>query len=251
MPSLQATETRIVVQPDYDALCRYAADRIDDTVSRKPNAVLGLATGSTPIGVYRELVRRYRAGTVDFSQVTCFNLDEYSPMSPDDPQSYYQFMKVHLFDHINCRNWQVPDGRSTNPAIRTRVCEDYQADIKSAGGIDLQLLGVGRTGHLGFNEPGSAVSSRTRVVALDEVTRYDAACNFGGLNSVPREAVTMGLGDIMEARELLVLASGAAKAEIVHLMMTARISEALPASFVRLHQNATICLDAQAAWKLK
>jgi len=247
MPSLSATETRVIVNPDYDTLCEYVAERIADLVRVKPDAVLGLATGATPIGVYAALVRRHREDRLDFSQVTCFNLDEYYPMSPNSPHSYRQFMRTHLFEHIKCRSWHIPDGRRTSIADLDNVCAAYEDAIREAGGIDLQLLGIGRTGHMGFNEPGSSLSTRTRVVTLDEVTRADAAPGFGGLNAVPAEAITMGIGTILEARQLVMLASGASKADVVRCMMTGTINDKLPASFIREHYNSVVCLDAPAA----
>jgi len=216
----------------------------------KPDAVLGLATGASPIGVYRELVRRYQEGRLDFSRVTCFNLDEYYPMYPNSVHSYRQFMKRNLFDHINCRHWHIPDGQRSNPAGLENGCAQYEKAIRDAGGIELQLLGIGRTGHMGFNEPGSLLSSRTRVVTLDEVTRRDAAPGFGGLSAVPAEAITMGIGTILEARQLVMIASGVSKADVVRRMMTGAISDRLPASFIREHYNSIVCLDVDAAANL-
>src|SRR5665213_1631165 len=151
MSSLSATDTRVVVCEDYNALCEHVADLIGNLVRVKPDAVLGLATGSSPIGVYKALVRRFQEDNLDFSRVTCFNLDEYYPMSPNSVHSYRQFMKRHLFDHINCRNWHIPDGRRSNPTGLDSVCAEYEQAIRDAGGIELQLLGIGRTGHMGFN----------------------------------------------------------------------------------------------------
>ncbi|BDI30985.1 hypothetical protein CCAX7_30360 [Capsulimonas corticalis] len=240
------TTVGVFVASDYSALCAQVADRIDALVRSKPDAVLGLATGATPLGVYAELVKRHREEGLDFSRVTCFNLDEYYPMSPKSLHSYRQFMSLNLFDYLNCKHWSVPDGRpSTFPQIET-LCRDYEDAIRDSGGIDLQLLGVGRTGHMGFNEPGSSVHSRTRLVTLADVTRQDAAPGFGGLKNVPTQAITMGVGTILEARQIVMMASGAAKADIVRRVMTEDISAQLPASFVRLHENAVLCLDQAA-----
>ncbi len=232
---------------DYPALCEYAADRITALIREKPDAVLGLATGATPLGVYASLVRRVQNGELDFSRVTTFNLDEYYPMMPESPHSYYSFMQAHLFAHINCRRWCVPNGRPHPPQQIAAVCRDYEAQIADVGGIDLQLLGIGRTGHIGFNEPGSAPDSRTRLVTLAPLTRRDAAPSFGGIDAVPREAITLGIGTILEARQILLLASGTGKAEIVRTVWTGEVTEALPASLVRTHPRLTVCLDAEAA----
>ncbi len=240
----------LIVTADYPALCEYAADCIAALIREKPDTVLGLATGATPLGVYASLVRRVQRGEIDFSRVTTFNLDEYYPMLPESPHSYHSFMQAHLFRQIRCRRWFVPDGRPYPPEQIAAVCQDYEAQIADAGGIDLQLLGLGRTGHIGFNEPGSAPNSRTRLVTLAPLTRRDAAPSFGGIDAVPREAITMGIGTILEARQILLLASGTVKAEIVRTVWTGDVTEALPASLVRTHPRLTLCLDAAAAARL-
>lgn len=248
--TMTPTPTRapsLIFAADYAALCEYAADRIVALVQEKPDAVLGLATGATPLGVYASLVRRFQRGEIDFSRVTAFNLDEYYPTTPESPHSYDAFMQTHLFAHINCRRWFVPDGRPRSPEGIAQVCQNYEAKIADAGRIDLQLLGIGRTGHVGFNEPGSAVSSRTRLVTLASLTRRDAAPSFEDIDHVPREAITMGIGTILEARALLLLASGAGKAEIVRTFWTGAVTEHLPASLMRTHPGLTVCLDAAAA----
>ena len=236
-----------VIAEDYPALCEYAAEQIAALVQEKPHAVLGLATGATPLGVYASLVRRFQRGEIDFSQITCFNLDEYYPLSPTSPHSYHRFMQTRLFGQVNCRRWFVPDGRSRPPEQIAQVCQDYEAKIADAGGIDLQLLGIGRTGHIGFNEPGSAVSSRTRLVTLASMTRCDAAPSFGGIDFVPHEAITMGIGTILESRQILLLASGPDKAEIVKTAWTGEMTERVPASLLRTHSLTTLCLDRSAA----
>ena len=239
------------ISPDYAALCDVAAERIAALVQERPDAVLGLATGSTPLGVYERLIQRYQNGQVDFSQVTCFNLDEYYPMLPDSPHSYHFFMRRHLFQHINCSRWFVPDGSAGTPEQIAERCRTYEAQIVDAGGIDLQLLGVGRTGHLGFNEPGSLPDSRTRLVTLDPLTREDAAAGFGGLAAVPSQAVSMGLGTILDAQEIVVLASGAAKAEIVRQAVEGEETAQVPASWLRTHPNVRLYLDQGAASRLQ
>jgi len=187
---------------------------------------------------------------MDSSNVTCFNLDEYYPMRPESPHSYHAFMQEHLFRHIHCRRWFVPDGRAGSPAQVAQSCRDYEAQIADAGGVDLQLLGIGRTGHIGFNEPGSPPDSRTRRVTLAPQTREDAAASFGSLAAVPQQAVSLGVGTILEAREIVLMASGSAKAEIVRAAWTGSVTERLPASWVRTHLNAGLYLDAEAAAQL-
>ena len=240
-----------VVASDYAALCDLTAERVVALVQSKPNAVLGLATGSTPLGVYARLVQRYQERQIDFSEVTCFNLDEYYPLSSESPHSYHFFMRQHLFRHVNCRRWFVPDGGFGTPEQIARRCREYEAHIADAGGIDLQLLGIGRTGHIGFNEPGSLPDSRTRLVTLDPVTREDAADSFGGPAHVPKQAVSMGIGTILEAREIVVLASGPAKAEIVQKAFEGEGTARVPASWLRTHPNVRLCLDQDAAARLQ
>ena len=248
--SISPPQVAVTIAPDYGSLCDLAADGIAALIQTKPSAVLGLATGSTPLGVYERLVQRYGAGKLDFSQVTCFNLDEYYPMLPESPRSYSAFMHQHLFRHVNCRHWFVPNGRLGTPQQIAERCRDYEAKIKDAGGIDLQLLGIGRTGHIGFNEPGSAPNSRTRLVTLAPLTREDAAAGFGGLENVPLQAVSTGIGTILEAREIVVLASGPAKAEIVQSAFTGKETARIPASRLRTHPQVQLYLDKEAAAKI-
>jgi glucosamine-6-phosphate deaminase len=208
---------------------------------------LGLATGSTPIGVYEELVRLHREEGLDFARVTTFNLDEYYPISATAPQSYHRFMREHLFDHINCQNFHIPEGWQRSDEQIHADCQRYEEMIREAGGLDLQLLGIGRTGHIGFNEPGSAHDSRTRLVTLDYVTRADAAADFFGLENVPVRAITMGIGTILEAREIILMASGQHKADIVHQALEGKITSKVPASFLREHPNVMFYLDEAAS----
>lgn len=240
----------ISIAPDYVKLCEHVADRFTRLIQSKPDAVLGLATGFTPLGVYQSLVRRFQNGEIDFSGVTCFNLDEYYPMLSESPHSYFAFMQEHLFRHVHCRRWFVPEGRAGSPAQIAQSCREYEAHIADAGGIDLQILGIGRTGHIGFNEPGSLPDSRTRLVSLAPQTRADATASFGGLAAVPMQAVSMGIGTILEARAIILMASGAAKAEIVREAWTGAVTERLPASWVQTHSNAVLCLDTEAASRL-
>lgn len=242
----------IQIRSDYDAICREVALQIADLVRTKPDAVIGLATGGTPIGVYREVIRLHREDGLSFARVRTFNLDEYLPMAPDGPQSYRRFMQEHLFNHIDIafENTHVPDGRARPVEEIHADCEAYEAAIAAAGGLDLQVLGIGRTGHIGFNEPGSGAQTRTRLVALDSVTRGDAAGEFFGLENVPARAITMGVGTILSAKTLILMASGARKAAIVAEALEGKITSKVPASFVREHPDATFWLDEAAAAEL-
>src|SRR5262245_15754407 len=203
---------RTVVVEHYDDIGRLVAQRIADVIHASRDAgsrpVLGLATGSTPIGVYRELIRMHREDGLSFAQVVTFNLDEYYPMGPGSVHSYHRFMWENLFSQLDIlpANVHIPRGDVPRSQLESE-CRRYEDAIRAAGGIDLQLLGIGRTGHIGFNEPGSGAESRTRVVTLDLVTRKDAAADFFGEDNVPREAITMGVATILEAREIVILAT--------------------------------------------
>jgi glucosamine-6-phosphate deaminase len=240
----------VMVRAAYPLICREVAAYIADLIRRKPDAVLGLATGSTPIGVYEELIRLHRDEGLDFSRVTTFNLDEYFPIAPDAPQSYHRFMREHLFDHINCTNWHVPDGRQRSVDEVRANCTQYEEMIRDAGGLDFQLLGIGRTGHIGFNEPGSGQDTRTRLVTLDHITRADAAGDFFGQENVPPRAITMGVGTILEAREIIIMATGVRKADIVQQALEGKITSKVPASFLREHAHVMWFLDEAAASQL-
>ena len=234
---------------------RYVAGLIADLIQERAaagrKAVLGLATGSTPLGVYRELIRMHKEEGLDFSNVEAFNLDEYYPMDPSRLQSYRQWMNQVLFDHINIPSHltHVPDG--TVPPHRVEeYCQDYERKIKEAGGIDLQILGIGRTGHIGFNEPGSTVDSRTRLVTLDPVTRKDAANDFFGEQNVPQQAITMGVGTILAARRIITMAFGEHKASIIRRAIEGRMTEEIAASFLQTHGNTQFILDEASAAEL-
>ncbi len=210
--------------------------------------VLGLATGSTPTGIYAELVRMHREEGLSFANVTTFNLDEYYPMQPEELQSYVRFMNEHLFDHLDIpqENVHVPDGTLSVEEV-AQYCRDYEAKIQSAGGIDIQILGIGRTGHVGFNEPGSDNQSRTRLITLDSVTRTDAASDFFGAENVPRRAITMGVGTILAARRIFILAFGENKAGIVQRTIEGKPTPAVPATYLQEHDNVEFLLDQAAA----
>jgi glucosamine-6-phosphate deaminase len=233
----------------YDGMSEQAASIVADRLRRKPTLVLGLATGSTPLGTYRALIRMHRDEGLDFSKATTFNLDEYVGLGPRHPQSYRQFMEEHLFRHVNLdpRSTFIPDG--TAPDLEAH-CEWYEDQIRSAGGIDIQILGIGRNGHLAFNEPGSSLGSRTRIKPLSEETRKDNARFFASPREVPTHAMTMGIGTIMEARELILLASGAAKAEAVKAAVEGAITAIVPASIMQMHRRAHVIVDQAAASRL-
>src|SRR5438309_263826 len=246
---------RTIVVPDHDDLALRLADRIVEVIARetaaKGRCVLGLATGSTPLGIYRELIRRHQAGQVDFARVVTFNLDEYYPMPPDSPHSYRRYMWENLFAHVNVRpeHVHIPDGGVPRERL-AEYCAAYERAITDAGGIDLQLLGIGKSGHIGFNEPGSSQDSRTGVATLDTVTRRDAAADFFGEDNVPREAITMGVATILGAREIALIATGEHKAEIVARAVEGEVSPDVAATFLQRHANATAYLDLAAAAEL-
>ncbi len=238
---------RVIITRDYDSMSRRAAQFVRELIERKPDAVIGFATGSTPIGLYKELIRMHREEGLDFSKIVTFNLDEYIGLPKDHPQSYHTFMWENLFKHINVNpsNVHIPDG--TVPDVEA-YCQWYEERIKKFGGIDLQILGIGRDGHIGFNEPGSSLGSRTRIKTLAKETIEDNARFFGGdVNKVPRQAITMGVGTIMEARMLLLLASGKKKAEAVKKTVEGPITAMVPASIMQLHPKAILVLDQEAA----
>jgi glucosamine-6-phosphate deaminase len=213
--------------------------------------VLGLPTGSTPVGLYRELIRLHKEAGLDFSRVVTFNLDEYFPMPPDDPQSYRRWMRETFFEHVNIppQNIHIPDG-TLRPGDAEDFCLLYEQKIRRAGGIDLQILGIGRTGHIGFNEPGSTRESRTRMVTLDPVTRRDAADSFFGEENVPHQALTMGVGTILEAHKIVLLAFGEHKAPIVRKAVEGPVTDSVTASFLQEHPDATFLLDEAGAGSL-
>lgn len=214
-------------------------------------AVLGLATGSTPKKVYNELIRMHQAEGLSFKNVITFNLDEYYSLTPEVTQSYRRFMKEFFFDHVDVEegNYSIPAG-DTPPEQLKMQCEDYERKIDEVGGIDFQLLGIGRNGHIGFNEPGSHISSRTRLITLDNITRYDAAYEFGSLANVPRKAITMGLGTILKAKRIVLLAWGERKAEIIKQAVEGPVTEFIPASYLQGHPNVEFALDEAAAAQL-
>jgi glucosamine-6-phosphate deaminase len=239
----------IIIQPTPDDASLIAARHVARIVRQKPACVLGLATGSTPLVMYRELVRMHQQQGLDFSRVTTFNLDEYVGLPPEHPASYHAFMWDNLFSKINVQRDRVhiPDGLSSHiPAF----CRSYEEAIRAAGGIDLQVLGIGSDGHIGFNEPSSSLASRTRIKTLTAETRHDNAEAFGGADKVPPHVITMGVGTIMDARQVIILAFGDKKADAIAGAVEGPITAMNPASILQMHPVATCIIDEAAATKL-
>jgi glucosamine-6-phosphate deaminase len=246
------TKIPTLVFPTATQASRHVALMIESLIRQNNSAnrptVLGLATGSTPVGLYRELIRLHKEAGLDFARVISFNLDEYYPMDADDPHSYHRWMRETFFDHVNIlpQNVHIPDG-TLAPGEVEDYCARYEQMIRRAGGIDLQILGIGRTGHIGFNEPGSTRHSRTRLATLDPVTRKDAADGFFGEENVPHQALTMGVGTILEARKVVIMAFGEHKAATVQRAVEGDMTDAIAASFLQKHGDTTFILDQPAA----
>lgn len=240
---------RIYRAKDYDHASRIAANIIAGQIMMKPDCVLGLATGSSPIGTYDQLIEKYKAGDLDFSAVHSINLDEYRGLTPDNDQSYRYFMNTHLFDHVNIdkKNTFVPDG--TEPD-KEKACSDYDEIIRAHGGIDLQILGMGHNGHIGFNEPADAFAKGTNCVALAESTITANARFFSSADEVPKEAYTMGIQSIMQAKKIMVIVSGEAKSDIVEKAFFGPITPQVPASVLQLHSDVILVGDEAALAKI-
>lgn len=239
----------IIITEDYEQMSRAAADIIATRIKEKPDCVLGLATGSTPIGLYKCLVDDYKAGEISFANVQTFNLDEYRGLSPEHDQSYRYFMQKNLFDHVDVKPeaTHVPDGAAEDGDL---ACEEYEDSIYEAGGLDLQLLGLGHNGHIGFNEPCDVFPTETHRVELTESTIQANSRLFDSIDEVPREAYTMGIGTIMAAEEILVVANGEGKADIVNRAFFGPVTPQVPASILQFHPNVTVIVDDAAAAKL-
>ncbi|WP_163930624.1 glucosamine-6-phosphate deaminase [Paraferrimonas sp. SM1919] len=240
---------RVVILKDAQAVAHYGAQLFVKQIAQKPASVLGLATGSTPVNLYKELIKANKAGQVSFKQTTSFNLDEYLGLAASHNQSYRYFMNEQLFNHIdiNIKNTHVPNGMHPNPK---QAGSDYEQAITHAGGIDLQLLGIGRNGHIGFNEPSSSLASRTRVKTLTQATIDDNARFFAENEYQPELSITMGIGTIMESKQVLLLATGESKADAIAATVEGPISAMCPASALQMHQDAIIVIDEAAATKL-
>src|SRR6056300_169936 len=244
-----------VIHKNSQEASYYVAQEIISLVTQRQKEgkkmVLGLATGSTPIKVYDYLVQAHKEQGVSFSNVISFNLDEYFPMNAESIHSYVRFMREHLFDHLDIPAHQIniPDGQQNKESVRA-YCQNYEQKIIDAGGIDIQILGIGRTGHIGFNEPGSSLKSKTRLVRLDRITRLDAASDFFGKENVPSKAITMGVGTIMGAKRIILMAWGEGKANIIKQAVEGPIQESIPATFLQNHQNCDFIIDRAAATSL-
>lgn len=236
----------LIVVKNYEEMSKKAGSIISSQVIIKPNSVLGLATGDTPLGMYNDLVKKYKENEVDFSKVKTFNLDEYYGLEKDNIQSYYFYMMNNFFKFINIdiSNVNIPNGTSNNIE---EDCLNYERKIKEAGGIDIQVLGIGVNGHIGFNEPNVNFEAETHLVNLDEKTIKSNARFFNSIDEVPKQAISMGIKTILQSKKIILLASGESKAEAVYNTVKGKISPEVPSSILQLHQNVTIILDESAA----
>jgi len=236
-----------VVLNTYEEVCRAASELYVQQLSEKPNTVFGFATGSTPVGLYNELVKKYEAGEIDFSKARSFNLDEYYPMKKDHPQSYDYFMRDNLFNKINLSEFSLPSGEAPDAQAE---CKRYDAEIEAAGGIDLMLLGIGHNGHIGFNEPAVSYSMGTYLTKLTQ-SSIDANSRFFGSDEIqPTEALTMGIGEIMSSKKIILMITGEGKSLIAKKLFDGMIHTDIPASFVLLHPNVTVFMDKAAAARI-
>jgi glucosamine-6-phosphate deaminase len=233
-----------IVCENYDEICNIAADFFCQQLEDKPDSVLGLATGSTPIGLYSELVRRFQIGKIDFSKATSFNLDEYYPIKKSHLQSYDYFMRTNLFDKVNFAKTMLPDGEASDPVIE---CARYDDELRAAGGIDLLLLGIGLNGRIGFNEPATAYPVNSYLVKLTESSIVANSRFFKPDEVQPTEALTMGLGGIFSSKKIILIVSGESKAPIVKKLLDEVIKTDIPASFLHLHPDVTVILDKAAS----
>lgn len=240
---------RILVCKNYDEMSKKAAQMILSQVTLKPNSVLGLATGSTPIGMYKELVKMYNEKLIDFSEVSTFNLDEYYNLPKTSDQSYDYFMRVNLFNHINVKNENIhiPNGMASNVELE---CETYDKQIKESGGVDIQVLGIGHNAHIGFNEPTINFERETHLVDLKESTIEANARFFEKIEDVPKKAITMGTGSIFKARKIMLLACGDSKADAIYNTVYGKVIPEVPASILQFHNDIVLILDEAAASKL-
>ncbi len=237
---------KVIVTKNYDELSKVAANEMAMVVKNNPKAILGLATGGSPIGMYKELIRMNKEGEIDFSKVTTVNLDEYVGLSGDHPQSYRYFMNENLFNHINIdkKNTYVPNGLAKNIE---EECKNYDNKIENLGGTDVQLLGIGNNGHIAFNEPDEDLVSGTHLTNLTQDTIQANARFFDLIDEVPKTALTMGLGGIMKSKKIIVIASGESKAEAVKAMVNGKISTKMPASMLQMHRDVVVIVDEAAA----
>lgn len=234
---------RIILCDNYEEVSMQAAKLVASQVTLKPDSVLGFATGSTPIGLYKNLIEMYNNKDIDFSQVTGFNLDEYYPISAENSQSYHYFMKTNLFDHINIKNTFIPDGETKDPESS---CSKYEEMITSYGGIDLQILGIGQNGHIGFNEPDENLITSTHLTKLTESTISANSRFFDDIKEVPTHAITMGIATILKSKKIMLLANGKNKHAVVKELLTENISTNNPATMLKVHPDVVLIVDKEA-----
>jgi len=234
---------RLILCKNYEEISKEAAKILASQITLKPESVIGFATGSTPVGLYNNLIEMYKAGELDFSGVTGFNLDEYYPISKDNSQSYYYFMQENLFKHVNIKETFIPDGSTDNPE---EECKNYDAFIDEKGGIDLQILGIGQNGHIGFNEPEEKLNMNTHVTELTKNTIEANSRFFESIDEVPTKALTMGIASIMKAKKIILLASGKNKHDAVKELLTESITTNNPATLLKLHNDVILVVDEEA-----
>ena len=237
---------KITVVKNYDEMSNAAAERFKEQINKKPDSVLGLATGSTPIGLYKKLIEFYKGGKVDFSNVITYNLDEYVGLDEKSKQSYKYFMAHNLFNYVNAKkeNIHIPDGCAKD---MEKECIEYSEAVEKSGGIDLQVLGIGNNGHIGFNEPSETLYIGTHITNLTQSTIKANSRFFNSIDEVPTKAITMGMGGIMKAKKIILLVSGKNKAKVVKQLVESNLNPMLPASILKLHSNLEIILDEDAA----
>lgn len=240
----------LIIVENYEELSKVAAEEFAKVIKEKPNAILGLATGGSPVGMYKELIKMYENNQLDFSKVTTVNLDEYIGLNPEHDQSYRHFMNENLFSHVNINivNTFVPNGLATDLEAE---CKSYDERIQELGGIDIQLLGVGNNGHIAFNEPDEELSSGTHMISLTENTIKANARFFDNIDDVPRNAITMGVGGIMKSKKIILIASGESKAEAIKGLFSGKITTENPASMLQMHRDVTVIIDKDAAKLIK
>lgn len=250
MKQIKLGNMQVFITKNYDEMSGKGAQIISELIKQTPDVKLGLATGGTPVGMYNELIAMYKKGEVSFKEVSTYNLDEYYPIEKTNDQSYDYFMKDNLFNHIDIQieNTHIPNGMAKNS---TEEGHRYDALVRGIGGVDVQVLGIGSNGHIGFNEPSEVFEPMTHRVQLDERTIADNARFFGSIEEVPTEAITMGIGTIMAAKSILLLASGEGKAPIIKEMLLGKVRSEVQASILQFHSNVTIILDEEAASELE
>lgn len=234
---------RVILCKDYDEISAQSAKLVASQITLKPQSVLGFATGSTPVGLYQKLIEMYKNNEVDFSECVGFNLDEYYPISHDNPQSYHYFMRTNLFDHINIKESFIPDGATKDP---DKECAEYEKRIESYGGIDLQILGIGQNGHIGFNEPDANLNTSTHLTALTESTIKANSRFFDNIDEVPTHAITMGIATILKSKKIILLANGKNKHAVIKELLNNEINTTYPATMLKVHPDVVLIVDEEA-----